>query len=476
MKVFVYCALLMVSISAIARPNIIIILTDDQGYNDLGCYGSETIKTPRIDQMAKEGMRLTSFYAAAPLCGQSRSALLTGCYSQRLAELGDEKEFHTTISPEEILLSEVLKKSGYITGCIGKWHLAGTRRNCISSSKKEGFGLVHPEIMPMQKGFDSYLGIPYSNDTPPIVLMRGNEIIEELGRGEKQTGITTRYTDEALRFIEDNQQGPFFLYLAHNMPHAPLWPGKDFEGKSEYGRYGDCVEEIDWNTGRILDKLKELGIDEKTIVIYMSDNGPWLRKPKDKGALRFVPDASYLQGGCADPLRGSKMTTYDGGLRVPCIIRWPKSIAAGRVSDELVSALDWFPTLARFANAQIPTDRTIDGVDQSAFLTGKSEHSSRQDFYYYKWLHLHAVRSGDWKLVLPREAKPADLGWYNKHQEAVTETTLYHLKKDIGETTNVAKQNPEVVSRLMKIIEKAQRDLGDQSRGIDGQGIRHTNK
>ncbi|MDZ8117022.1 sulfatase family protein [Pontiella agarivorans] len=478
MRSSVLCILLFVGLSVAARPNVIIILADDQGYNDLGCYGSKTIKTPRIDQMAREGIRLTDYYAAAPLCGPSRAALLTGCYAQRLAEYGKEKECHTVIDSGEVLISELLQSAGYKTACIGKWHVAGSKKTCIKTAKNgsglERYSMARPEIMPMQKGFDVYFGTPYSNDMDPTVLIRGNEIVEELGHGEKQAGLSTRYTDEALSFIESNKDAPFFLYLAFNMPHKPLWPGKEFEGKSAYGRYGDCIEEIDWNTGRVLDKLTELGIDENTFVVYMSDNGPF--KAHKAGIPKFlkrVPDASYIQGGCADPLKGHKLTSNEGGLRVPAIIRWPKGISAGRVSSELVSAIDLFPTIVRLAGATLPDDRVIDGVDLTEFLTGKRVQSGRDHFYYYKWLYLYAVRDSEWKLVMPRPAVYKDMAWYCRGQEAVKEPTLYNLKKDIGETVNVAAQHPEVVSRLMKVVEQAREDLGDRATGLDGSGIRH---
>lgn len=456
------------------KPNFIIIFTDDQGYNDLSCFNSVLIKTPCIDKMASEGIRLTSFYDGAPLCGPSRASLMTGCYSQRVAERKGEKHIHTILDPSEILMPELLKGEGYATCAIGKWHLAGSSKEAVavdtSGQGLEQYSMVDRSVMPCQKGFDRYFGIPYSNDMTPVVLMRDNEFIEFLGQSDKQAGITTRYTDEALDFIEEKQAQPFFLYLAHNMPHTPLYPHPDFEGKSEYGLYGDCVEEIDWNVGRILDRLKEVGIDDRTFVVFCSDNGPWINWQQEERN----PDAktSRFQSGRADPLRGMKMTTWEGGPRVPCVMRYPDRIPSGGVTDELVTAMDIFTTFAGLAGIQIPQDRIIDGIDVMPLLEGRNAEPPRECYYFYKFTHLHAVRSGDWKLVLPREAHPPDLEWYSCVQEEVKEITLYNLKADISETTNVAKQKPEVVKRLMTFVEQAREDLGDGSQGISGKGVR----
>lgn len=457
------------------QPNFIIILTDDQGYNDLGCYGSKKIKTPYIDQMALEGMKLTNFHVSAPLCGPSRASLLTGCYPMRLAEKGNVKNFHTIIDSSEILISEILKNKGYKTGVIGKWHLAGSNKETVHTSKeKKGlakYRLVNPNIMPIKKGFDYYYGIPYSNDMTPTVLMEGNTFVEELGMKEKQIGISTKYTNKALEFITTNKDSPFFLYLSHAMPHKPLWPSKDFEGKSKGGLYGDCIEEIDWNVGRILGHLKKLNLDKNTIVIFTSDNGPYIGKPKPR-ATRVGP--RWNQGGSAYPLRGYKLTTHDGGLRVPFIIRYPEKIKAGQTSNALITSLDIMPTLTKLAGAKIPKDRVIDGINMTDFFMGKTKKSPRKDFYYYKWTHLHAVTDGDWKLVLPREAKSKKLKWYSRIQEEVTEITLYNLIDDIGETTNVAHLYPNVLDRLKRIVTKAQNDLGDGRVHIKSTGTRKT--
>lgn len=459
---------------AVDQPNIILVVTDDQGYNDLGCFGSKLIRTPNIDRMAAEGLKLTSYYSSAPLCAPSRASLMTGCYSQRLAEPDDIKRFHTILDASEVCLPELLRKVGYQTCAIGKWHLAGGGRGCIAvDDGKEGtarYSLKRPEVMPCQKGFDQYFGIPYSNDMNPVVLLRDNRAVEYLGQSEKQAGISTRYTDEAIEFIEKAAGEPFFLYLAHNMPHTPLYPHPRFAGKSEYGLYGDCIEEIDWNMGRLLDKLTALGIDQNTFVIFTSDNGPWI-DPHTKGR-NPAAKTSRLQGGRADPLRGYKMTTHEGGVRVPCVMRFPSRIPPNRTLEQMVTALDFFPTFLGIAGAEPPRDRVIDGADVMALLCGDDVSSPRSDFYYYKWTHLHGVRNGDWKLVLERTARPKDLGWYNRLQEAVEETTLYNLKNDISETTNVAADHPQVVARLMEIVAKSQHELGDGSRGLTGVGAR----
>jgi arylsulfatase A-like enzyme len=461
-----------------SRPNFIVVVTDDQGYNDLGCFGSRLIKTPYIDKMASEGLRLTSYYNGAPLCAPSRASFMTGCYSQRIAELRNKKgkrRFHPILDASEILLPEILKKADYSTCAIGKWHLAGGSKGgvAVDESKQglEQYSLVHPEVMPRQKGFDHYFGIPYSNDMNPVVLMRDNGFVGLLGKTDKQSGISTRYTDEALAFIERTAGEPFFLYLAHSMPHTPLYPHSDFAGKSAYGLYGDCIEEIDWNVGRILDKLEALGIGDNTFVIFTSDNGPWIEQNVE-GRNNLPTNRSRNQGGRADPLRGFKMTTHEGGPRVPCVMRFPNHIPAGGVTDEVVASMDILPTFVRLAGAQLPDDRVIDGVDVMDLLCGVDAKSPRESYYFYKWTHLHGVRSGNWKLVLPREARPKDLGWYNRLQEEVTELTLYNLRDDIGETINLTDEHPEVVERLVGLIESAQIDLGDGSRGIEGTGVR----
>ena len=430
------------------RPNVILFFTDDQGYNDVGCFGSPDIATPHFDRMAREGTRLTDFYAM-PVCGPSRGALMTGCYPIRVAEPGNRKNQHTVLHPQEVTIAEVLKAAGYATGMVGKWHLAGGRK-----------ATYPPQLMPTGRGFDTFFGTPLHNGFTRTVnpksfktqLMRGNDVIDDfLDQGEMNT-ITQRYTEEAVRFIREHQDGPFFLYLAHNMPHVPLGASERWRGKSKRGLYGDVIAELDWSLGQVLGALKELGIDRDTLVLFTSDNGPWVEK--------HLGD----YGGSADPLRGSKMMTWDGGSRVPCIARWPGHVPAGRVSREMVSTLDFLPTFARLAGADVPADRTIDGLDVSDFLLGRSETSPRTRYCFYCYTHLQAVREGRWKLVLPRPAHPKWCGWSARMVDAVEEVALYDLADDVAETHNVAADHADVVKRLMGAVEEARRDLGDYDR------------
>ena len=348
-------------------PNIIIFFTDDQGYQDVGCFGSPLIKTPNFDRMAKEGMRFTNFYSAAPVCSPSRAALLTGCYPPRVGVprvlWPDDK---IGLDPKEVTIAELLKAKGYVTACIGKWHLGDK-----------------PEFLPDQQGFDSYLGIPYSNDmtinpkvqiskdvvyregvsqetirTKPlgsgkVPLMRDGKVIEY---PVDQTLLTKKYTSEAIRIITENKNKPFFLYLAHTMPHIPLHASEQFNGKSPRGLYGDVIEELDWSMGEILKTLKTLNLDENTLVIFTSDNGPWNLKDG--------------QGGCAAPLRGFKFDTYEGGMREPMIARWPGKIPAGTVCQEVAGTIDILPTIAWLTGSAHP-EKTIDGKNIWPLLSGK---------------------------------------------------------------------------------------------------------
>ncbi|MGJ8644424.1 MAG: sulfatase family protein [Luteolibacter sp.] len=419
------------------KPNFIIIFTDDQGYQDLGCYGSPDIKTPRIDQMAKEGMRFTSFYAQT-VCGPSRGALMTGCYPIRFARQDDPDSIHPELHTEEITIAEVLKEQGYATGAFGKWDLAGHD----PEHYKE-------ELLPTHQGFDIFFGTPSSNDRL-VTLIRGTEMIE------KQTDMATltrRYTDEALAFIEANQEQPFFVYLPHTMPHTKLAASADFKGKSEGGLYGDVIEELDFNVGRVLDKVKELGLDENTYIIFTSDNGPWwIRKD---------------HGGHAEPLRGAKTSCWEGGLRVPCIIRAPGKVPAGMESDVIAATIDLMPTFAKLAGGSAPKDRVIDGIDISELIHGEVD-SLRRTYFYYQHDCLRAVRSGKWKLMLPH-TEPVNgsiaTKWKNhiKPADAIRSTNarLYDLDADIGETIDVSDRNPEVVAELQKIAKMARMDIGD---------------
>ena len=422
------------------KPNFIIIFTDDQGYQDLGCYGSPDIKTPRIDQMASEGMRFTNFYAQT-VCGPSRAALMTGCYPIRLARQGDPDSIHPELHLEEVTIAEVLKEQGYATGAIGKWDLAGHSQ---SAFKKE--------LLPAHQGFDFYFGTPGSNDRS-VNLIRGLEVIE---KNTNMSTLTRRYTDEAIAFIEKSKDVPFFLYLAHSMPHTKLAVSKEFKGKSEGGLYGDVIEEIDFNVGRLLDKVKQLGLDDNTYIIFTSDNGPWWIK-KD-------------HGGHAEPLRGAKTSCWEGGLRVPCIMRAPGKIPDGMVTDAVPATIDLMPTLGDLDGESVPSDRTIDGVDISELILGKSKKLDR-NYYYYQHDCLRAVRSGKWKLMLPHtEPEKGGIGAAWKRHSAPADTVrikkamLFNLETDLEETTDVAKEHPEIVSRLMELAKWAQNNLGDHDK------------
>jgi len=397
-------------------PNIIVIFADDLGYADLSCYGAEKIKTPRLDQMAKEGMRFTDFYCCAPVCSPSRAGLLTGRYPIRM---GINQVFFPNskngIDASEVTIAELLKLQGYATGCIGKWHLGHL-----------------PEFLPTRHGFEFYFGIPYSNDMdvekrgdPPLPLIRNEEIIEQPA---DQNTLTQRYTQQAVKFIQANSSNPFFLYFPHTMPHIPLHVSKEFEGKSEGGLYGDVIEEIDWSTGVILDALKEAGIDENTLVIFTSDNGPWLVKKE--------------HGGKADPLRNGKGSTFEGGMRVPCIMRWPAVIKPGRVEHAPAMTIDFLPTFAQLTGAEVPQDRTIDGKDITGILTGDGKRAD-EEFYYFHSGELQAYRSGNWKLKRPFKGKI-----YDKPEEHPI--LLTNLADDPGEKTNLADKYPDIVEKMEK--------------------------
>ena len=407
--------------ASVDKPNFIIIFTDDQGYQDVGCFGSPLISTPNLDRMAAEGMKFTDFYVAAAVCSPSRAALLTGCYPPRV---GITKVLFPRdsigLNPKEITIADILKSRGYACACVGKWHLGHL-----------------PQFLPMQHGFDSYYGIPYSNDMrikrggksgPP--LMRNEDIIEHPAN---QATLTQRYTKEAVEFIRKNTNRPFFLYLPHTMPHVPLFVSEKFKGKSKRGVYGDVIEEIDWSVGEILKTLKELDLDEKTLVFFTSDNGPWLSKGKN--------------GGAALPLRDGKFSTCEGGMRVPAIACWPGRIPAGKVCHEPCATIDVLPTFAGLAGARAPVDRVIDGRDIWPLMSGKpAPKSPREAFYYYRGSRLQAIRSGKWKL---RRAKQAE---------------LYDLKADIGEKHNLADGHPDVVKRLLDTMEAFDRQLKANAR------------
>jgi arylsulfatase A len=426
-------------------PNIVVIFADDLGYGDLGIYGHPTIRTPRLDRMAAEGIRFTQFYAAASVCTPSRAALLTGRLPIRSGMSSDQRrvlfpDSGGGLPADEITLARALKTNKYATAAIGKWHL----------------GHLEP-FLPTRHGFDFYYGIPYSNDmdrvndeqvpkgraafaNPKIEywnvpLMRNDTIIE---RPADQTTITRRYTDEAIRFIEEHREQPFFVYLAHTMPHVPLFRSADFEEVSARGLYGDVIEEIDSSTGRLLDTLDRLGLDEDTIVWFTSDNGPWLTFDE--------------QGGSAGLLREGKGSTWEGGMRVPAVACWPGHIPAGTVSLDVASTMDIFTTSLKLAGVATPDDRIIDGVDLSAVLSGAGK-SPRDTMFFYRGSRLMAVRHGPWKAHFITQAG------YGDEAEEHDPPLLFHLQEDPSEQYDRSKDHPEVVAEIKQLVERHRADL-----------------
>ena len=429
-------------------PNFVVIFTDDQGYNDLGVYGSPDIRTPRIDQMASEGIRFTDFYVS-PICSPSRAALLTGSYPVR-AGVPDVHLYGAPfgMSPDEVTIADMLKQEGYATACIGKWHLG---QDDIFSPNRQGFDFFYGTRMVTGTQ-------PFENFAVPLFY---ND--RKLTERPDFFRFTQDYTEESIRFIEQSGEQPFFLYLAHPMPHVPIYTGKEFAGTSAAGLYGDSIEEIDWCTGRILDRLGDLGLEDRTLVIYTSDNGPWLGFDD--------------QSGSAAPLRGAKLTTWEGGVRVPCVMRWPGQIPAGTVCTELATIMDILPTVAYLAGAQVPEDRIIDGKNLWPLITGADAASPHDVYYYYAGTWLQAVRAGPWKLHLarpePREGIYGECaGWLAVNATLIDAPQLYNLRDDIGEQHDVAAQHPEVVARLEKLADLAREELGDY--GERGAAVRPT--
>lgn len=453
-------------------PNLIIIFTDDQGYGDLGCYGAQGFETPHIDQMAEEGIRFTDFYVAAGVCTPSRAALMTGCYPKRLG-LAYRVLFPystTGLNPEEITLAELLKSRGYATGAIGKWHL-GHRT----------------PFLPTRQGFDTYFGIPYSNDmgshpygknlawldsnyvSPPTPILENETLVESQ---PDQHWLTQRYTQKALEFIETHQDRPFFLYLAHAMPHVPIAASPDFAGQSDHGLYGDVIEEIDHSVGQILAQLKSLGIDENTWVIFTSDNGPqtwedsswgWTWTPENEGRNTRAQPGYRYRSGSPGPLRGRKNTTWEGGQRVPCVMRWPARIPGGQVSSQVVTSMDIFPTMAALVGIPLPEARRIDGKDIGPILHGQvGAVSPHVAFYYYRDDRLQAVRSGPWKLHVYRPE------WGEANFMGQGPPLLFNLEQDPGESRDLAARYPGVVSQLQALADAARQDLGDAVLGMPG--------
>ena len=429
-----------------AQPNVIIIFTDDQGYQDLGVFGSPNIKTPNIDRMANEGMRFTDFYSAASVCTPSRAALLTGCYPERVGNLGVLfPRSKKGLNPKETTIAKMLKNAGYATACIGKWHLG-----------------YQPEFLPTSHGFDSYYGIPYSNDmtialnmklSPQLKLREGvtRETIWEkkknrvpLMRDEEvieypadQSTLTQRYTEAAVTFIKTNRDTPFFLYLAHTMPHIPLYASPGFQGVSEAGLYGDCVEEIDWSVGQIMETLKQQGLDKTTLIVYTSDNGPWHFKANATDKVKG--NMNRRVGGSALPLRGYKFQRWEGGMREPTVMRWPGHVPAHTVCAEIAGTIDLLPTIAALSGATLP-ERKIDGKSIVSLLEGRDGAKSPHEAYFYR---TKGVRVGNWKLINGK---------------------LFNLSKDISESENMAQGHPEIVERLEKLLNEHKRELNETKR------------
>ncbi|MBP7142958.1 MAG: sulfatase [Opitutaceae bacterium] len=457
------------AVAAARPPNIVLILADDLGYGDLACYGATDIRTPNIDRLAAKGTRFTSFCVAQGVCTASRAALFTGCYSNRVDMSGALNHLSQTgLHPRETLLSELLKREGYATAIFGKWHLGD-----------------QPPFLPTRRGFDSWLGIPYSNDNGPLhpvtknlpaLPFYENETIIE--RDPDQSQFTRRLTEGAVDFITANRGHPFFLYVPHIMPHVPIFVSDRFRGSSRRGLYGDVVQELDWSVGEILAAIESCGLERDTLVLFASDNGPFL---------------SYGDhAGSSGHLRGGKLTAFEGGVRTPLIACWHGRVPSGRVTNELFSEMDLLPTLAKLAGAGHPTLK-IDGQDLSPFLLGERGAVGRREFWYYNGDELHAVRLGKWKLHLPheylevaaepgRDGKPSNWGRMkpmsheqsgirgiaSRHGYRVERIglVLYDLETDPGETLDLAAEHPEIVAELQGVAARARASLGDMLTGI----------
>ncbi len=438
------------------KPNIVLIFMDDLGYGDLGSYGATAWKTPNLDQLANDGTKFTQFYVPHAVCSASRAALLTGTYANRLEIFGalDHSAKHG-LNPDETTIAEMLKGQGYSTGIVGKWHLGH-----------------QPEFLPTKQGFDTYFGLPYSNDMwphhpetkdyyPPLPLYEGDSAVQIL---DEQSQLTTWYTEKAVDFIEKNQKQPFFLYLAHSMPHVPLFVSDKFKGKSEQGMYGDVMMEIDWSVGQVRAKLKELGLEENTLIIFTSDNGPWLSYGGHAGTT----------GG----LRAGKGTSLDGGIRVPAIFAWPGKIPAGKVQDEAAMTIDIFPTLASLVESPLPTLK-IDGRNIWPLIQGK-EMEDKPYYAYYNQNELQAVIFGKWKVVYPHRYRIIPEGTVLRNDGFPVDylyldfenTELYDLESDPFESNDVKDLYPEILAQLDSMANIARADMGDKLTQSEGPGLR----
>jgi arylsulfatase len=453
-------------------PSFVLIFADDMGYADPSCFGGPPGRTPHLDRLATEGIRFTNFLVSQAVCSASRASLLTGCYANRVSVLGALDHRSTQgLHPEEDTIADVLKRVGYVCGAVGKWHL-GHRPPCL----------------PLQQGFDEFFGLPYSNDMwpvdydgspiepnrprpkdgrphrpyyPPLWLMEGNEPVKEVRTLADQDQLTTLYTERAVQFIERHRDQRFFLYLAHSMVHVPLGVSEKFRGRSGRGLFDDVMMEVDWSVGQVLAALERFGLRERTIVVFTSDNGPWLNYGNHAGR--------------ADPFREGKGTAWEGGCRVPCIVWGPGRIPAGRVCDRLTTTLDILPTFATLAGAPLP-QRRIDGVDLSALWRGDLNAEPRTEFWYYYGRTLCAVRWRDWKLMLPHESRtyegfePGGDGFPGRIGTRTVPMALYDLRTDPGERRDVQADYPDIVQKLWALIEAARSDLGDETR--TGPGVR----
>jgi arylsulfatase A-like enzyme len=451
------------------RPNIVVIFIDDLGYVDIGPFGATAYPTPNLDRMAAEGRRFTDFHTSSAVCSASRVALLTGCYHERVSIVGALRPNSPHgISRDELTLAELCKQRGYATAVYGKWHLGDRQR-----------------FLPLQHGFNEYYGLPYSNDMwprghrgevlgpdavhrkreyPPLRMFEGNEVVDEEVTPEEQTQLTKEYTRRAVDFIGRHKEQPFFLYVPHSMVHVPLYVSPEFEGKSGAGLFGDVMMEVDWSVGQILDALARNGVDEKTLVVFTSDNGPWLNFGNHAGS--------------AGPLREGKGTMFEGGCRVPCVMRFPGQIPAGTECAALSATIDLLPTAARLLGVEPPAERRIDGRDIWSLMTGESDATPHEYFYCYYDHELRAIRDERWKLMLPHTSRTLNGreagrdGYPVQYEQASIGLELYDLDADVGESKNVAEEHPEVVARLAAAAEEARQDLGDSLTGRTGKNVR----
>lgn len=438
------------------QPNIIVILMDDMGYGDIGTQGAIGYETPNLDKMGNEGMRFTRFYSVQAVSGASRAGLLTGCYPNRIGFSGAPgPDAVTGINENESTMAEVLKQKGYACAAYGKWHLGH-----------------HTKFLPTHNGFDEYYGIPYSNDMwphhptgtyPDLPLYEGNKVI---AYNPDQSQFTTNFTERAIQFIDKNKKRPFFIYLAHPMPHVPLFVSDKFKGKSKQGLYGDVIMEIDWSVGQILQKLRKEGLDENTLVVVTSDNGPWINYGNHAGST----------GG----LREGKGTSFEGGQRVPCLMQWKGTIPAGSVCNKLAVNIDLLPTFAHISGAAMPSHKT-DGVNLFSLLQGDTKSTPRTSFlYYYRRNSLEAVSDGEFKLIFPHPTRtyegfaPGNDGMPGRVDEnkMLEEKILIDLRRDPGERYNVLSQYPEAAGRLEQMANEAREDLGDDLQKKEGKNRR----